>query len=755
MREIINDVILKELEQLAEIDPVKFMHQYELLTKQENSEDHRKQLLYLLARALVTMNQKKEAEEHMLILLSQALAQGDHEFIAKCNIILSKCVTDSSFPDNQKHYLEIAYNAARASGNNRMISECLIHLGVFYTAQKDRTNALKTFSKAEKLCEKLQDADIGLQLKISFGSAYYKFGEHHNAVMYLTDALQLAFTSGDINRQLLIINNLSTLYSVMSRFAEAEETLQRGIKIAETNDIPMRKVLLLFNLGVLSMRCRNFQPALDQLLECMQYAETIAFDNPQFKIELYSNIAGCYRYVDDPTRANEFLVQAEELANLIKSDALAKEIELNRANLLMNMGLLKEAKKLLLNVRKYFKKHKLFDQLIVTQLNLAEYYEIIKDYPNAIKHLKDINPIYLEYMSTAMTDKTNEFDKQIKTLLAKFDQVQENYDKLASQVTDRILGEFIGHSIQHQNVLETAMMAAQHPNASILITGESGTGKDVVANLIHLNSIRKNGPFVAVNVSAITPSLIESELFGHRKGSFTGAMEDHKGFFQQANHGTLFLDEIGDMPKDLQSKLLRVLESRKVTPVGSAKEIPFDCRIISSTNRDLESMLKENLFRLDLFHRLNTLEISIPPLRSRTEDIIPLIEYYSEVFAAQNNRRKPVLDSSFLARVQEYSFPGNVRELKNMIERLFILCPGNIWDDSALSYLGINSNMKISGQSDITQIIQHTEINAIIKALNESEGKQKDAARILNMSESTLTRRIVQYNLEVYTRKGR
>ncbi|MDY0152597.1 MAG: sigma 54-interacting transcriptional regulator [Candidatus Cloacimonas sp.] len=755
MREILDNETLKELEQLAEAYPLKFMQQHELISKQTNNEDHRKQLQYLYARALVTMNQKGEAEEQILVLLSKAVEQGDHLLISKCNIVLSKCVADNSFSDKKNRYLDIAYDAARKSGNNRVIAECLVHFGVFYTALNDRTNALKAFTKAERLCEKLQDADISLQLKIGFGSAYYKFGEHLNAVMYLTDALQLSVTSGDINRQLLIINNLSTLYSVMSRFEEAEKTLQRGIKIAETNDIPMRKVLLLFNLGVLSMRCQNFQPALDQFLETMHYAEAIGFDNPQFRIELYSNLAGCYRYVDDSTSANEFLVKAEELAKHINSDVLAKEIELNRANLLMSMGALKEAKKLLQNVSKYFRKHKLFDQLIVTQLNLAEYYEIIKDFPNAIKHLKAINPIYLEYMSTTMAEKTSEFDKQIKSLLARFDQVQKNYDKLASQVSGRILGEFVGCSNQHKKVLETAMMAAQHPNASILITGESGTGKDVVANLIHMNSIRKSGPFVAVNVSAITPSLIESELFGHCKGSFTGAVEDHKGFFQQANHGTLFLDEIGDMPKDLQSKLLRVLESRKVTPVGSAKEIPFDCRIISSTNRDLESMLKDNLFRLDLFHRLNTLEISISPLRNRSEDVIPLIEYYSEVLSAQNNRKKPVLDSSFLAQVRQHPFPGNVRELKNMIERLFILCPDNIWDDRALAYLGINRDMKISDQSGITQIVQQTEKDAIIKALNESEGKQKDAARVLNMSESTLTRKIEKYSLEVYTRKGR
>jgi len=354
-----------------------------------------------------------------------------------------------------------------------------------------------------------------------------------------------------------------------------------------------------------------------------------------------------------------------------------------------------------------------------------------------------------------MSAKASEFDAQLKALLTRIDEVQDNYGKLASRFTDRILSEFIGRSPHHRKVLETALMAAKHPLASVLITGESGTGKEVIANLIHLNSLRNSGPFVAVNVSAITSTLLESEFFGHRKGSFTGATSEHKGFFQQANRGTLFLDEIGDMPKELQSKLLRVLESRRVTPVGSATEIPFDCRIISSTNRNIEEMLKTDQFRLDLFHRLNTLEIHIPPLRNRSEDIPLLIDYFVDLLAGQHNRKKPMLNSDFVKRLKQYSFPGNVRELKNMIERLFILCPKNNWDISTLAYLTLGIKDMNESVISVTQATQQTEKELIVKALQETNGIQKDAAAILNMSESTLSRRINKYRLEVYTRKGK
>ncbi|PKN72963.1 MAG: hypothetical protein CVU50_05395 [Candidatus Cloacimonetes bacterium HGW-Cloacimonetes-3] len=755
MKQSIDEQAVIQLEHLTEADPMQFMLQYEALFPNVSSETERNTLQYLYARALVTMNQKQEAEELVLNLLSSAVEQVNYLMIARCNIILSRCYTDSDVPDKQKRCMDIAIVAAKKSQGTRIITECMMYTGTYYLAQNDRVNAIKFFTKAEKLCQEVQDMELTLQLKIALGNAYYRFSEHHRALAYLAEAFQLALEMGDVNRQLLIINNLSTLYTMLNRFDDAESILNKGIKISGDNVIPVRKLHLMFNLGVLYLQQKLYQPALDNLLDCKAYADTLGFEDPRFLIELYSNLAGCYRYLDNSATAVDYLHKATLHAKQMNSTMLANEIELNRANLLLNIGELAEAKKTLLGAKKYFTKHKQYPQLVVTTLNLSDYYEIKKDYSKAITTLKDIDPIYREYMATVMNDKTNEFDKQLKALMSKLDRVQDDYTKLASRFTNRMLGKFVGQSSQHQKVLETAMLAAQHPSASVLITGESGTGKDVIANLIHMNSIRSSGPFVAVNVSAISPSLMESEFFGHRKGSFTGAINDHKGFFLQANHGTLFLDEIGDMPKELQSKLLRVLESRKVTPVGASAEISFDCRIICSTNRKLEEMLSADLFRLDLFHRLNTLEIHIPPLRSRPEDILPLVEHYAELLAEQNNRPKPVLDSSFVKHLKLHPFPGNVRELKNMIERLFILCPGNIWDENALSLLPLEGKSRVTSLSALSHVTQQAEKDTILKALQEAEGKQKDAARILNMSESTLTRRIEKHHLEIYTRKGK
>ncbi|MDZ4121732.1 MAG: sigma 54-interacting transcriptional regulator, partial [Candidatus Cloacimonadaceae bacterium] len=651
MSQNIDEQNVRMLEQLAEADPIQFMQLWEGLVATDLAPASLKLLQYLKARALITMNQLPEAEALALEQLNQAVQEGDHLSISRCNLVLAKCSSNEESGESLKSFLDVALDAAKNSRDNRMIAEILIHLGAYYQTRNDKSNALKSFARAQGICELLSDSDINLQLIMGYGTTYYQAGEHHKALAYMTDALRLAIECNDVNRQLLIINNLSTLYSILLRFEDAAEVLNRGIHIAETHQIHMRKVLLLFNLGVLYLRQDQYQLCYEKLTECEDFSRSIGFSDPRYCLELYSNLAGACRYLENYEEARGYLEQAEAIARDLKDASMVKEIEVNKANLYLRMGKSEEARKLLTNCRNYFRKHGKHEKLIVCQMNLAEYYEQKKDYPKTISLLKEISPLYQEYLSRILDEKAEEYDREMKNQLSRFDRVKEDYSRLASRFTDQIRGEFIGQSAQHQKVLQMALLAAQHPVASVLITGESGTGKEVIANLIHMNGVRSAGPFVAVNVSAITSSILESEFFGHRKGSFTGAVADHKGFFQQANHGTLFLDEIGDMPRDLQSKLLRVLETRKVTPVGSTSEISIDCRVICSTNRKLEEMLSNNLFRLDLFHRLNTIEIDIPPLRDRSEDIPLLITHYARLLAKQNNQKSPIISNQFMARM--------------------------------------------------------------------------------------------------------
>ena len=240
------------------------------------------------------------------------------------------------------------------------------------------------------------------------------------------------------------------------------------------------------------------------------------------------------------------------------------------------------------------------------------------------------------------------------------------------------LNSFIGIS-QHTQELRQLIQVIGPGESTVLVLGDSGTGKEVVANAIHNCSARASGPFVPVNCGAIPKDLLESELFGHRKGSFTGAISDRKGRFQLANKGTLFLDEIGDMSMELQVKLLRVLQERTIDPVGSTESIPIDVRIVAATHKNVEKLIGEGLFREDLFYRLNVMPIEITTLAERQEDIPMLLEYFAKHYAGANQR--PIrFTSSSMALLLNYKWPGNVRELANLVDRYTALYGGQIVD---------------------------------------------------------------------------
>lgn len=232
--------------------------------------------------------------------------------------------------------------------------------------------------------------------------------------------------------------------------------------------------------------------------------------------------------------------------------------------------------------------------------------------------------------------------------------------------------KIIGESEAIKNIL-TLVDKVANSNATILITGENGVGKEVVARLLHYKSNRKNEPFVDINCAAIPETLLESELFGYEKGAFTGAISSKKGKIEIADRGTLFLDEIGDMPLNLQSKLLRVLQEKTLQRLGSNKNISVDIRLVCSTNKDLKQMIKEGTFREDLYYRINVVPIYIPPLRERKEDILPIAKYYLNIFSQNYAKKVKDFDEEVKKSLLTYQWPGNVRELKNIVERLVIM----------------------------------------------------------------------------------
>jgi DNA-binding NtrC family response regulator len=332
----------------------------------------------------------------------------------------------------------------------------------------------------------------------------------------------------------------------------------------------------------------------------------------------------------------------------------------------------------------------------------------------------------------------------------KLKSVEDQKSLISRELESTIERDFIGISAVIKNVIGLALKVANDKDASVLITGENGTGKEIIARIIHYASERKKNIFVPVNSTAIPDTLMESEFFGHKKGAFTDAKEDKKGFFELANGGTLFLDEIADMPFSLQAKLLRAMEERKITRVGDSREISVDIRIISATNKNIEKLIEDEKFRLDLYHRINTFIINIPPLRERPEDIEPLLMHFIADLCRKKKRNIPEIDHSLISQLKRYSFPGNVRELRNMVERALILCDGNCLKPDDFSMKFSESKPEIQKQALQTLNLDENEKMIIEEALRKTGGNQIKAAELLGISRDALKHRIKNHGIAIH-----
>ncbi len=321
---------------------------------------------------------------------------------------------------------------------------------------------------------------------------------------------------------------------------------------------------------------------------------------------------------------------------------------------------------------------------------------------------------------------------------------------LRNQVESRY--EIVGNSYPLRQVLERVERVAP-TEARVLVTGENGTGKELIARAIHRLSPRFDRPFVEVNCAAIPSELIESALFGHIKGSFTGAVADRAGKFEQADTGTLFLDEIGDMSPDAQAKVLRALEQGVITRVGSSKSVDVDVRVIAATNKDLESRIDDGHFREDLFYRLNVVPIHVPPLRERREDIPMLVQHFSAIMAKRDGMPRRQFETAAIERLKTLSWPGNVRELRNTVERLLILAAGDVVSVGDVERLasGRSASGGLGGELLATENFSDFKDGAerayILQKLRENDWNVAETARRIDMPRSNLYKKIEKYEL--------
>ncbi len=335
----------------------------------------------------------------------------------------------------------------------------------------------------------------------------------------------------------------------------------------------------------------------------------------------------------------------------------------------------------------------------------------------------------------------------LKVLLQKVEaavtrvETEEDLKEVSEEIEDsRIPLTFIGRSQAMKEAVSTARRVAATP-WPVLIYGETGTGKELMARLVHELSPRKDYQFVEVNCAAIPENLFESELFGHKKGAFTGAARDKKGLFEFAQRGTIFLDEIGELPEHLQAKLLRVLQEKKMTPLGALQPVEVDVRIVAATNRDLKTMIDQGLFRQDLYFRLNVFEIHLPPLRERREDIPDLVNLFLEKYQA-----KPVrISSEAMDKLVKYNWPGNVRELEHIIQRLVTLCRGNVIKASDIP---VDFEPGTEVGQDLEARLRQVEKEEILKALKAKNWVQTRAAELLGISERVLRYKMKKYGIK-------
>ena len=375
------------------------------------------------------------------------------------------------------------------------------------------------------------------------------------------------------------------------------------------------------------------------------------------------------------------------------------------------------------------------------------------------------------YKGGAFEYLTKPFDiNEIRKLAIKATRSSNNY---STDLTNNTENNIVGKADAMQDVFK-AIGKISKTDITVLIRGESGTGKELIAQSVHTNSPRSDKPFVAINVAAIPHELLESELFGHEKGSFTGAQTQRIGRFEQALGGTLFLDEIGDMHPELQTRLLRVLSSHEFYRVGGQKPIKSDVRIIAATNQDIENLIKEGKFREDLYHRLNVFRIELPPLRNRKEDINELVKYFLSKSAEELKSDSKTIESAAMELLNKYDWPGNIRQLENICRYMTVMAPsstitiddvpdevrslrsnsnsttlngsentGSSWEENLSSHIkGI-----LSDSNDLSVFSRELEKLLLKEALSASKGKRIEAARILGLGRNTITRKIKELDL--------
>lgn len=577
------------------------------------------------------------------------------------------------------------------------ISVITNNIANIYSKINENEKALENYLRSMEL-----KTELGLEDRIAItlnniGNTCKKLQKYEEAMNYLEQALVLAKKHSSRTDEALTQQNIGLLYHEMDNLEEALKYFRESEKMRREINDPHSLCCILLNIGNVLTKIKSFQEAETILLEGMLLAQEHHFS--ELELETYTFLIELYDDLNDPKTANLFR---------------SKFITLNKTITYENYN------------------NELAEMKTKYETDLRE---------KEAELLKQKN-VELEEKNDLITKQKMKLEKTLEEL----HRSEISYNYAASELKHNIGSNIIGESPQLKKIINLISKVANTTNTSVLITGESGTGKELIARAIHEHSKRSYNNFCAVNVSSIPASLFESEFFGHKKSSFTGADRDKPGWFEIADNGTIFLDEIGTLSPDLQIKLLRVLEERKIIRIGSHHEIPVDIRIISATNSNLLNLVEQENFRSDLYHRLATFVINIPPLRERINDIPLLLEHFVKHFGTKMNKQINKMERKVETELLSYEFPGNVRELRNLVERAIIMCNSSTLKLTHFSIPSANANRS----TDCDKIIplEKLEKDMVLKALKATGFHQAKAAKLLGIKPKAIERRMIKYGIK-------
>lgn len=646
--------------------------------------------------------------------------------------------------DSSLSYLQNSLNIVTENNIMDEIPERYANLGYVYEYVGDYKKAEKYYKEGLDFAQR-QNFEQALILAYSgMGRLHLRLKNYRLAAQYLERNLALVGESGSLRERATIITNLANAHLNLGNMDKALElNLQLDDKNLEEYDPELYSTVVL-NIGCCFFDKRDYEQARPYLLKAYNYAEKFG-DVPQLIFALI-NLAKIANIDGDLKQAREHLRvalgharKANNQEQLIVIQDLLGETLALKGDHIGAIGHYEAAYCLAegtgdLNAR------------FGISRKLALCHERRGDYEQAYRYLAGSLKLEEEIKgSQKEADEEIKAKKHINTGRKTQYLFSDSMSLISKELSDRIGQWLIGTSKELQEAVEKAYIAARNERVNVMLYGESGTGKELIARLIHHSGSRAEYPFVEVNSAVFTTTLAQSSLFGHKKGAFTGANESHPGYFESAHKGTLFLDEISQMPPEIQSMMLRVLETKRIRPLGSNADVSVDFRLICASNHPMGKLVEDKLFRFDLFNRINTLEIKLPPLRERKADIPLLVNYFISSLSAEMNVRAPSVSPKALGKLCDYDYPGNIRELKNIIQRLLLFGKKDPIDqDDILLDQARDPHERLDpGNLDLEE---HEKL-LIKAALNRSGNVVTNAAKLLGISPFALARRLRKYGI--------